>query len=95
MSKLIRNKKKPLKAHHIGILRSTDRLSDVQLVNNWEYRAIKAWNFLQWFAYGLFGITVCLLSAIAFEPIVRWLLEGAVSMITLLAIYENATVGMP
>ena len=84
-----------MKIHRIGTLKAGDRIKDHEVVNSWEYAVIKAWRTLYWFAYGLFGITVCLLSAIAFEPIVRWLLEGAVNLITLMAIYENATVGMP
>ena len=94
MSKLISNKRR-LKIHHIGTLKAEMPLRNVEIVSSWEYLIIKAWRTLYWFAYGLFGITVCILSAIAFEPIIRWLLEGAVSLITLMAIYENATVGMP
>ena len=66
-------------------------LRNVEIVSSWEYLIIKAWRTLYWFAYGLFGITVCLLSAIAFEPIVRWVF----SLVMLLALHEDATVGMP
>jgi hypothetical protein len=94
MPKLIRNKR-GLKIHHIGTLKADTPLRNVEIVSSSEYLIIKAWRTLYWFAYGLFGITVCLLSAIAFEPIVRWLLEGLVSFSLLLATHENATVGMP
>ena len=90
MSKLINNKRR-LKIHHIGTLKAETPLRNVEIVSSWEYLIIKAWRTLYWFAYGLFGITVIVLSAIAFEPIVRWVF----SLVMLLALHEDATVGMP
>ena len=90
MSKLISNKR-GLKIHHIGTLKAETPLRSAEVVSTWEYSIIKAWRTLYWFAYGLFGITVIVLSAIAFEPIVRWVF----SLVMLLALHEDATVGMP
>jgi len=90
MPKLISNKRR-LKVHHIGTLKAEMPLRNVEIVSSWEYLIIKAWRTLYWFAYGLFGITVIVLSAIAFEPIVRWVF----SLVMLLALHEDATVGMP
>ena len=90
MSKLISNKRR-LKIHHIGTLKAETPLRAVEVVSTSEYVIIKIWRTLYWFAYGLFGITVCILSAIAFEPIVRWVF----SLVMLLALHEDATVGMP
>ena len=110
MPRLIRNKGNPLKIPRIGTLMAGDRIKDHEVVSSWEYAVIMVWRallggmvgrgnhsptVLRWFIYGLLGVAVMVFSGIALEPVVRWLLEGAVSLITLMAIYENATVGMP
>tara|TARA_R110002020_G_scaffold1916_1_gene8780 strand:+ start:907 stop:1236 length:330 start_codon:yes stop_codon:yes gene_type:complete len=109
MSKLISNKKR-LRVHRIGTLKAGDRIKDHEVVSSWEYAIIMVWrallggmvgrgnhspSVLRWFIYGLLGVAVMVFSAILFEPVVRWLLEGLVSFSLLLATHESATVGMP